>query len=192
MKLEDQIKKLADFGLPLNDGIEINHFLLSWSRDEYEEKPFELILSVYGMEVEADPAGRFFCNRAWNFDHECIESSGDYVAIVKHLHRITGQRKVLTELSDRVDWETQSANLQYSIDGIHRNFDLQMNNDWVDPEVAQTVVNDFSGNGVHLFSIDNGQAEVWFCMEPQHASSLNALAGNVFGLAKRRWWQVWN
>jgi hypothetical protein len=63
MKLETQIAKLADLGLPLNPGITVDDFLISWSRQDYEKKPFDTILFTYGMEVEQKPWGRFFCDR---------------------------------------------------------------------------------------------------------------------------------
>ena len=64
MKLEAQIEKLAEFGLPLNDGITVDDFLISWTREEYENSPFDTILFTYGIEVEKEPWGRFFCDRA--------------------------------------------------------------------------------------------------------------------------------
>ncbi|EOV0071993.1 hypothetical protein ACOIWC_004284, partial [Vibrio vulnificus] len=70
MKLEEQIEKLSDIGLLLNEGVTINDLLLSYSREEYESNPFDLILFVYGIEIEEEPWGRFVCDQAWNFDVE--------------------------------------------------------------------------------------------------------------------------
>lgn len=84
MKLEEQIQKLSRLDLPLNTGITIDDFFLSWPREEYEKEPFDLILSKYGDEIEEEPWGRFFCDRAWKFDAECIEGTGDYARIVGH------------------------------------------------------------------------------------------------------------
>lgn len=191
MKLEDQIEKLGELGLPLNDGIKVSDFLLSWSREEYENIPFDLVLSMYGNEIEEEPSGRFFCDRAWNFDHECIEANGDYIAIVRQFHRITGREKELDQLSDRVNWETKQASLQYTIEGVRRDFEIEMNDDWVDPKIAQIVIDDFRGDGFAFYGKDNGQATVWFYMAPENALCLNLLAGNVFGIKKKRWWKIW-
>ena len=191
MKLELQIEKLAELGLPLNDGVEINDLLLSWTREEYEQEPFDLILFAYGMEIEKEPWGRFICDRAWNFDVECIEGNGDYVVIVEHFHRLTGKKKRLAELSDQVNLETEQASLRYSIDGQHREFEIRVDNDWVDPETAQAIMDDMRGEGYDYYGKDNGQATVWFYMTPDKARSLNALANNVFGLEKKPWWKIW-
>ncbi len=42
---------------------------LPYSRpcEAYEREPFSSLLFVFGTEVEAEPWGRWFCDRAWNF-----------------------------------------------------------------------------------------------------------------------------
>ena len=68
MKLENQIEELAALGLILNEGIKIEDLLISWTKEEYEQTPFDLILSIYGEEVEERPLGRYFCDQAWQLD----------------------------------------------------------------------------------------------------------------------------
>lgn len=191
MKLEAQIEKLAELGLPLNPGITVEDLLVSWPREEYEQAPFDTILFTYGIEVEEKPWGRFFCDRAWNFDAECICADGDYAAIVRQFHRISGRQKLLEELSDHVDLESGRARLQFTIEGTRRWFEPRVDNDWVDPEVAAAIMQDMRGEGYDFYGKDNGQATVWFYMTPGNASVLNTLAGNVFGLDKKPWWRIW-
>ena len=114
MKLEGQIEKLAELGLPLNQGIKVDDFLISWPREDYEKKPFDTILFTYGMEVEEKPWRRFFCDRVWNFDAECIFDNGDYAAIVREFHRISAKHNSLEGLSDSVDLESGHASLCYN------------------------------------------------------------------------------
>ncbi len=189
MKLEKQIEKLAELGLVLNQGISIDSLLTSYPREEYEKKPFDLILFLYGDEVEEEPWGRYICDSAWNFDAECIEDHGDYVAIVKQFHRITGKKKRLEDLSDSVDLEAEKAYLSYTLDGIRREFDIRVDNDWVDPETAEAIMDDMCEEGYGFYAKDNGQAAVWFYMTPANAKILNALAANVFGLDPKPWWK---
>lgn len=191
MKLEDQIEKLAEFGLPLNDGITVDDFLISWSREEYEAKPFDTILFTYGIEVEDATGGRYFSDRVWNFDTECICGDGDYVAIVKEFHRISGRQKSLTNLYDEVDLEADEARLRYTLDGQPRELSPRINDDWVDPEVVAVIMQDMRGEGYDFYGMDNGQATVWFHMTADNAKILNTLAGNVFGLTKKPWWKIW-
>lgn len=191
MKLENQIEQLAGLGLPLNDGVTVDDLLLSWSRNEYEQKPFDLVLYTYGMEIEEQPWGRFICDRAWNFDVECIEDNGDYATIVRNFHRITGAGKRLDDLSDRVDFEAKKASLRYKIDGTPREFEIDMDDDWADPATVEAIMNDMRGEGFDFYEKDNGQASVWFYMTPDNAHALNSLAANVFGLEKKPWWKIW-
>ncbi|MEM1084157.1 MAG: hypothetical protein AAGI48_08535 [Verrucomicrobiota bacterium] len=191
MKLETQIDKLAELGLPLNEGITVDDFLTSWSRSEYEDQPFDTILFTYGIEVEEEPWGRFFCDRVWNFDAECIYGDGDYSAIVQAFHRISGKKRSLEDLSDEVDPESGKATLRFTLDGQPCEFLPRIDNDWVDPHVAEAIMQSMRSEGHDFYGKDNGQATVWFYMTPQNAILLNELAGNVFGLSKRPWWKVW-
>jgi hypothetical protein len=68
LKLEDQLAQLATIGLALNPGITVDDVLYSFDRKEYEKRPFDLVLFIFGAEVEREPWGRPFCSRVWNFD----------------------------------------------------------------------------------------------------------------------------
>src|SRR5438876_6049041 len=103
MTLEEQLATLADFGLKLDDDVTVDDILYSFSRQDYEERPFDLILFVLGIEVEREPWGRSVCSRVWNFDLECIVETGDYVSIVKRLCQLAGQPDCLEDVSDFVD-----------------------------------------------------------------------------------------
>ena len=86
MLLEQQLAKSAEFGLTLNHGITVDDLTYSFGREDLEQKPFDLILFVLGMELESAAARAApFTRGVWNFDLECIESTGDYIRIVKRL-----------------------------------------------------------------------------------------------------------
>ena len=52
MTLEQQLEKLAEFGIKLDEGITIDDLLYSFNRQDYEKQPFDLLLFVLGIEVE--------------------------------------------------------------------------------------------------------------------------------------------
>jgi len=191
MKLEQQIEKLSDIGLSLNKGVTINDLLLSYSREEYESSPFDLILFVYGIEVEEGPEERFVCDQAWNFDVEAIEDDGSYTEIVKQFHRITGKAKNLKELRDSVNLDEQYAELQYSVDGIERLLKPKIDDDWADPKTIEIILSDLRQPGFDFYQKDNGQASIWFYLSESQAIELNKLANNVFDLERKPWWKVW-
>jgi len=191
MKLEDQISRLAEVGITLNEGITVSQFLTSFDREKYEETPFDLILCVVGFELEEEPWGRYFSDRAWNFDVECIYETGDYAAIVKHFHRITGRKKGIESLVDHIDFDEDRASLIYVVDGKKREFNIKLDNDWADPEVVSVVMNDLKSDGFDFYAKDNGQASVWFYLNEKEAKALNDLADNVFRLNSKPWWKLW-
>nr|WP_298113951.1 hypothetical protein [uncultured Pseudomonas sp.] len=191
MKLEEQIEKLSEIGLFLNDGVSIDDLLLSYSREEYESAPFDLILFVYGIEIEEEPWGRFICDQTWNFDIEAIEDNGSYVEIVKQFHRISGKSKRIEGLKDSIDIEGSRALLQYEIDGVKRELKPVVDNDWADAEIIEKIMNDLRQPGYNFYPKDNGQASIWFYLSEQQALALNKLANNVFNLNRKPWWKVW-
>ncbi len=138
MALEQQLAKLADLGLKLDDGITVDDILRSFEREEYEQLPFDLILFVLGIEVERAPQGRPVCSRVWNFDTECIASTGDYVRIVKRLCQVAGQPDLLKLVSDFVDIDAGKAWLKYEVDGTERNWPVAVNTDWADAFDAES------------------------------------------------------
>lgn len=191
MKLEEQIEKLSDVGLLLNPGVSVENLLLLFSREEFEEAPFDLILFVYGSEIEEEPWGRYFCDQAWNFDVEAIEDDGSYVEIVRQFHRITGKRKRIEGLQDKINIEESYAQLLYTVDGVERTYQPIVNDDWADAQVVESIMRDLRHSGYDYYPKDNGQASVWFYLSQDQANELNKLADNVFNLNNKPWWKVW-
>jgi hypothetical protein len=191
MILEEQIEKLSDIGVRLNEGVTVDDLLISYSREEYETSPFDLILFIYGVEIEAEPWGRFICDHAWNFDVEAIEDDGSYVEIVKQFHRISGKVKRIEGLKDSIDIEESHAELYYEVDGVKRTFEPVVDNDWADAQVVEAIMSDLRKPGYDFYPKDNGQASVWFYLSEQQALALNSLANNVFYLNRKPWWKVW-
>ena len=191
MKLEDQISALAEIGISLNEGVSVDDLLLSYSREEYESSPFNLILFVYGMEIEEEPWGRHFSDQVWNFDVEAIEDHGSYVEIVNNFHRLTGKAKRLEDLKDYVDIEEEKAELSYVLEGHVRVFEPKIDNDWADPEVVGAVMEDLKQSGYDYYPIDNGQASVWYYLKEEQVRTLNELANNAFNLDQKPWWKLW-
>jgi hypothetical protein len=191
MKLETQIDKLSEIGLKLNEGIVIDDLLNSFSREEYESKPFNEILFVYGIEVESPPWGRFFCDRVWNFDYECIYDSGAYIEVVNHFHRLSRKQKKLEHLTDSIDFDSGVAELVYTLDGVRKSYSPKIDRDWVDSDIVSKIIDDFSTHTHSFYGIDNGQATVWCYLTKEQAHAINNIAGNPFGL-KKAWWRFWN
>jgi hypothetical protein len=179
MTLEQQLAKLATLGLKLDDGVTVDDLVYSFGREDYEERPFDLILFVLGIEVEREPWGRSVCSQVWNFDTECIASSGDYTEIVKRLCKVAGHPDHLKDISDFVDLDAGKAWLKYNVNGTERNWPVEVNGDWADTLTLSYVMNDLQHDGRRFFLKDNGQAIVLFYLDPAAAAELNKLSNNA-------------
>ena len=182
MKLETQLDKLAELGLVLNSGVTIDDLLHSYDRSEFEKEPFECLLFSFGVEVEREPWGRRICDRVWNFDTECITTTGDYVSIVKNLCFLSGKSDALTDLVDHinVDYTNMAASecwLEYTIGDCRRHWTIEANDDWADMMTITYVMEDLQQDGKQFYSKDNGQAMILFYLDRATAEKLSDLCG---------------
>jgi xanthosine utilization system XapX-like protein len=173
LELETQLAKLAELGLVLNAGIEIEDLLYSLDRSELEAEPFLPLIGLLGIEVERAPWGRPICDRVWNFDTECINAPGDYVKIVQKLEMLTGTPDYLTDIVDKV--EEADAWLEYTIEGRRQHWSIEINDDWADMMTLSYVMEDLQRDGKQFYSIDNGQAMILFYLDPETANKLGDL-----------------
>jgi len=179
IKLEDQLAKLASVGLALEPGITIDDLLYSFDRQQYESRPFELVLFVLGVEVEREPWGRSFCTKVWNLDTECINDTGDYTAIAKRLCVVAGKPDALVEICDHVDIEGGKAWLKYKVAGVSRHWTAEVNNDWADMTVVSNIMADLQEHGRTFYGKDNGQEVVVFYLDDKAAEAINRLSGGA-------------
>jgi hypothetical protein len=175
LKLETQLEKLAELGLILNPGITIEDILYSFPRQAFEDKPFELLLFSFGIEVERAPWGRRICHRVWNFDTECIVSTGDYVKIVQKLCLLTGEPDYLSDLVDYIDLEQGECWLEYTIRGKRQHWTVELNDDWADMITLSYVMEELQRDGCQFYSLDNGQAMILFYLDSTTAAELSDL-----------------
>jgi len=182
VKLELQLAKLAELGFKLEDGITVDDLLYSFDRKDYENEPYDLILSVLGSEVEREPWDRSFCSRVWNFDTECINETGDYVRVVKRLCQVAARPDCLIDVSDFVDLEAGKAWLKYKVNGTARNWRVKVEDDWIDSAVLTTVMKDIERDGHRFYFKDEGQAMVLFYLDSKKAADLNRLTNNALKL----------
>ncbi|MFQ3247456.1 MAG: hypothetical protein ACI9SP_004113 [Arenicella sp.] len=179
LPIEEQVEILKDLGLELNDGISIHDLLISRSREEYNDSPFDDILFVYGNQVEEEPWGRHICDRVWNFDLEAIYGDGSYVSIAKRFAKVAGIEERVTDIRDSLDEEAEQGWVSYKLDGEERKYEVKITDDWADPDVVALIVSDFKQPDKKFYTIDNGQAAVWFHLNVEQAKKLNELSGNM-------------
>lgn len=180
--LEAQIAALADAGLVMAPGRTMDELLLSWPREDYEGDPYNLLLFMYGSDVEQEPWDRAFCERGLDFDMECLEQAGDYARAFTRIVRITGRPELVTDLSDDFSVDAGTATIRYTINGSARVLRAAVDNDWVDPEAVAAFVKDIEaavGDGRRFWAADNGQASVLFFITEDEANKVNALRPGI-------------
>ncbi|MFF9321356.1 hypothetical protein ACF1BP_27265 [Streptomyces sp. NPDC014735] len=177
MRLGEQLDRLAELGLPLAADRTVDELLYSWPREEYERKPFDLVLFALGCEVEAEPWGRWFCDRAWHFDTECVRGRGSYVAIARQLCRTAGRPDALSDLRDHVDLGAEEAWIEYTADDRRVNWPIEVRDDWADLMVVGYLMDELEHGGQRFHVRPNGQAMTLFYLDDDAAGRLNALAG---------------
>ncbi|MFI8436977.1 hypothetical protein ACIGJO_25215 [Streptomyces sp. NPDC079020] len=177
MRLEDQLDTLAELGLPLAAGRTVEELLRSWPREAFETEPFDLVLFALGCAVEEEPWERWFCDRAWHFDTECVRGHGSYVAIARQLCRITGRPDALSDLRDHVDLGTEEAWIAYTAGGRRVEWSIDVHDDWADLMVVGYLMDELEHGSRRFHVRHNGQAMTVFFLDDDAAGRLDALAG---------------
>jgi len=175
LKLETQLDRLAELGLAFNPGITIEDLLYAYERQAFEQQPFVLLLFCFGAEVEREPWGRRICDRVWNFDTECIASTGDYVKILHNLCLLSQTLDYLTDIVDYIDLEEGECWLEYTIQEKRQHRRVEANDDWADMLTLSDVMEELQRDGQQFYTIDNGQAMILLYCTPAIASKLGDL-----------------
>ncbi|MDH5655219.1 MAG: hypothetical protein OEZ34_04895 [Spirochaetia bacterium] len=173
MKIEEQIENLSQFGIALNDGITIDDLLYTAPREEYEKKPFDLLMFMLGAEVEREPWGRRFCNSVWNFDTECIYQTGEYSKIVRNLFLLAGKENKLTDVKDYFSMEENEAWVEYNGTKVN----IIVEEDWADVIALTDIMEDISDQTGSFYFIDNGQAMILLFLSSENADKFIQLTG---------------
>jgi hypothetical protein len=148
LTLEDQLDVLQECGISLLPGVTVDHLLISWSRESYQETPFELTLVGCGDPIEEPPWNQWKSNNVWHFDTECIEGNGSYVAIAERMRDLSQGELPLTDIEDDIDeqfddpeqrWQG-TAWLAFTLDGERIRWEFEVDSDWVDSSVFTEFV----------------------------------------------------
>lgn len=78
------------------------------------------------------------------FDAEMIADHGDYADWVRQWATATGKSHLLSDVDDRIDFDGGTSWLSYTLDGRTTRVEFVQDGDYLDPEVAATVEEDFS------------------------------------------------
>ena len=142
--------------------------------------PYNLLLVMYGFEIEREPFGRRFSDCAWSLDMECIDGPGSYVRVVNELAGLAGGG-LIRDVSDDIDFRRASGSVSYTIAGKRKTLPVRIDNDWADPEMVAAILSDLmeaTNDGRRFHGVENGQATTYFFIREDVAARVNALAGS--------------
>jgi len=109
--------------------------LCSFGREDYENDPYALLLTVMGSEVEEPPPEGYVSDNIWYFDVECIYGDGSYVAIAQRMSVLASGALPLEDVQDRVGPENAAAWLSFRLDGRDYRWNAEVDGDWVDGSI---------------------------------------------------------
>ncbi len=132
--LEEKLETLAKCGITLAPSFTTDDLLESWSRDEYENEGYELLLVALGSTKETEPF-RNRCTNLWHFDTECIEDDGDYKRIAERMLELSDGVLRLQDIRDHVDVEGEQAWLSFEFNDRTIKIECKVQHDWVDESV---------------------------------------------------------
>jgi hypothetical protein len=136
---DSQLKTFQELGFTLHDGVELSDLDRWGGREAFEQEPFKLMYITLGGTLEREPFSPL-CDRCWHFDTEAIEDHGSYVEIMRNLARVSRGAISFDELEDFVDIEEEKASVSFTLGGKRYDWDLAVDDDWVDPSLFSRVV----------------------------------------------------
>lgn len=177
--LDEQLAQLAEAGVTPADGV-IREDLLSFeTEEELEKAPYQGIIEVLGIDLEREPYTPV-CHRLWMCDYERIGDHRSYADILTRLELMTGGALGLTEISDHVDIGEESAWVEFTCDGERLRWDLEVNDDWMDPAVVVNYARllKTKGKALRLYSNheDFGQSALFGAFSAEDFKKFDALS----------------
>lgn len=175
------LERLAALGIRVCNGITHDDLLLSLGGTLEDPVDWIDLLCVLGSNVER---GRFerISDDIWHFDAECIEDDGAYIEVVERFVALTKGALPFTNIRDHVDIENGEAWVEFTLDGKTIRWDLQVSDDWVDPELYSRLQDLAAarGGGKRFFIVALGQDSLISFGDEQMKRNLSELSGLEF------------
>lgn len=132
--LEQQLATLADCGVKMTSEATLEDLFMFHSRAEHEATPYKELIPTLGFEIERDSYAPI-CDRLWMCDYERIEDHDSYVAVITRLQQMSAQSLPISNISDHVDIEGETAWVEFDLAGSRIHWDAEVDNDWLDPGI---------------------------------------------------------
>ena len=188
--IRQQLDRLAAAGITINAGVTEDDLTAFASVDELERTPYRELVTSLATEIEREPFTPK-CDRLWLCDFERIEDTGNYREVIERLERMTARALRLERIEDAVEIEDDVAWVAFEHAGRRMQWDLKVDDDWLDPSVLlryDALLSD-AGGGFRLFAdtADHGQCALLGAFRPDEKRAFDAIAGvRMVPVAERR------
>ena len=173
--VEEQIANLKQLGIALKPEFSSEELFRHHSREELESKPYLMVLFVLGGTIEEEP-WTDLSDDIWHFDVECIEDHGDYARIVRRLAELARRDLRISDIHDHVDVDADKAHIAFVLNGTKHEWDLKVNNDWVDEGfISKFVAAAALHSPKRYFAMEDGQAMLVVYKTKEEVSALEHL-----------------
>lgn len=188
--IRQQLAALAAAGITVNDCVTDDDLAAFVSIDEMERAPYRELVTSLATEIEREPFTPK-CDRLWLCDFECIEDTGAYREVIERLELMTARALRLERIEDAVEIEEDVAWVGFEHAGRRVQWDMRVDNDWLDPSVFRrydALLRD-AGGGFRLFAdtADHGQSALLGAFRPAEKRAFDAIARvRMVPVAERR------
>ena len=119
--------------------------------------------------------GGYAFDHVLSYDAEMVEDDDAYTAWVAEGAEATGRTAELTHLAGHTELDGNSW-LEYTLAGTVRRTDFVQEGDWLVPEVADAIIEDFRRvPGRTMLYLDNGQGGVFVWVPAEQVTAFAAL-----------------
>jgi hypothetical protein len=136
--LESRLENLRACGIELAPGFSIEDVRRSGDRQVDGSAYLGTALTL--GDTTEHPPFKPLSHDLWHFDVECIEDHGSYKEIAVRLRDLAGGELAIADITDFVDIESGVARLSFTLDGKQHDWNLRVNNDYVDEAVFDRFI----------------------------------------------------
>jgi hypothetical protein len=175
------LERLSGLGIRVRPGITQKDLLLMLGGTVESPVDWVSLLCVLGSEVEHGQFERI-SDDIWHFDAECIEDDGDYARVVQRFAILAKELLPIKDLRDHVDIENETAWVEFKLDGQSVRWDLEVGDDWVDPNLYSRMQDlvEKRGGGKRFFIAALGQDSLLCFGDEVMKNRLSGLSGLEF------------
>lgn len=181
LSVEDELENLSACGISPKPGINSDIIFADYEEGDFARDPYSLLLMVLSGEAEEEEG--FLSSDIWHFDTECIEDHGDYARIAMRMEELAGGDLPLEGIEDYVNLEEGKTWLAFRLDNHDHKWELEVNDDWVDPRVFSEFDGLLRSRGTNkrFTYLDlGGQDCLIGCSTPEQLEKLKATTGLSF------------